>query len=74
MPQSKFLSNIASKFFLADWRVTATVTGALPYQPVSGEASHSGFHPTFDAQRHTGYYISKIIVPLGFGALPELHS
>jgi hypothetical protein len=73
MPQSKFLSNIASKFFLADWRVTATETGALAYEPVSGESSQSGFHPTFDAQRHTGYYISKIIVPLWFGALPGFH-
>jgi hypothetical protein len=57
-------SGIASKLSLADWKVTATETGAMAYEPVPGESSQPGFHLTFDAQRHTGYYISKIIVPL----------
>jgi hypothetical protein len=57
-------SGIASKLSLADWRVTATETGTMAYAPVPGEPSQPGFHLTFDAQRYTGYYISKIIVPL----------
>jgi hypothetical protein len=57
-------SGIASKLSLADWRVTETEAGPLAYEPVPGESSQPGFHLTFDAQRHTGYYISKIILPL----------
>jgi len=57
-------SDIASKLSLADWRLTTTETDARACEPVPGEPSQPGFHLTFHAQRHTGYYISKIIVPL----------
>jgi len=57
-------SGIASKLSMADWKITAMKTGTMNYEPVPGEPSQPGFHLTFDAKRYTGYYISKIILPL----------
>ena len=57
-------SGIASQLSLADWRITATETGTKTYEPIPGEPTQPGFHFTFHTQRHTGYYLSKVIVPL----------
>ncbi len=57
-------SGIASQLSLADWAITATETGTKTYEPVPGEPAQPGFHITFHTQRHTGYYLSKVIVPL----------
>lgn len=57
-------SGIATQLSLADWAITATETGTKTYEPIPGEPAQPGFHMTFHTQRHTGYYLSKVIVPL----------
>lgn len=57
-------SGIASQLSLADWGITATETGTKAYEPVPGEPAQQGFYFTFHTQRHTEYYLSKVLVPL----------
>ena len=59
-----FPSGIASELSLADWGVVKTEYGEKDYQPMKDGFSIPGFHFTFYAERYTGYYILKIILPL----------
>lgn len=49
---------------ISDWSVIASRAGSRGYQPMPGVRPTAGFVLEIDAERHLGYYASKIILPL----------
>ena len=64
IPALDFPSGIAQELSLADWGVMKSEYGDKDYQPLKDGFSIPGYHFTFYAERYSGYYILKIILPL----------
>ena len=61
----KFNSGIAKRLSLPDWDILSWNVESSPYRANPGyEESVAGFSFTFEARRHTGYFIVKVILPL----------
>ena len=61
----KYKSGIAKQLSLPDWDILGWSAEPMPYKArPEYEESASGFSLTFQARRHTGYFIVKVILPL----------
>jgi len=59
-------SGIAEELSLADWAIESSSSAIKPYAIRSGGRSVAGFEFSFEARRHSGYFVTKVILPLIF--------
>lgn len=59
-----FPSAVVPELSISDWSVTGSRAFGRAYQPLPVLRPTAGFVLEFDARRHAGYYVSKIILPL----------
>jgi len=66
VPDPERASGIADKLSLPDWDIVNFAAETKPYNPQTGEEREgiAGFAISFEARRHHGYYVAKVIVPL----------
>jgi len=57
-------SGIADRLTLADWKITGLRVNNEPFSAIPGQPPLSGFAVVLTGQRHVGYYLFKIILPL----------
>jgi hypothetical protein len=57
-------SGIADKLSVADWRLISWQLNAEPFLPSPGSLPAAGYAITFDAERKSGYFVVKVIIPL----------
>lgn len=57
-------SGLAPKFSQPDWDIGQWKLDFSPYDPLGGAMTDASFAFIFEAKRHTGYFIFKIIIPL----------
>jgi hypothetical protein len=61
----KYKSGLSKRLSLPDWDILGWYAESRPYKASPEyEESASGFSLTFQAKRHTGYFIVKVILPL----------
>ena len=59
-------SGIAEELSLADWAIESWSSAIKPYSVRRGGRSVAGFEFRFEARRHGGYFVTKVILPLIF--------
>jgi len=57
-------SGIAEVLSIADYKIIDAGVSVRGYQPLPGEEPIAGFQFTITAERESGYYVIKVIVPL----------
>ncbi len=57
-------SGLAPGFSLPDWDIESWEATSIEYNPLGLERSSPGFAFAFEARRHIGYYLFKIMLPL----------
>jgi hypothetical protein len=60
------VSGIARHLSVADWEILGWEVEPGPFEPAPGEQPIAGFAFSFEAERQTGYFIVKVIIPLVF--------
>lgn len=63
-PHPTLDSGIAQRLSLPDWDILSFNTEAVPFRVNAALDYASGFTFAFEARRHTGYFIAKVILPL----------
>jgi hypothetical protein len=63
-PHPEYPSGVVPEISISDWKVLGSNAAAGGYQPMPGVRPTAGYILEFDVQRHVGYYLSKIILPL----------
>jgi hypothetical protein len=58
------LSGIAARLSVADWKIIGWKAGSQPYETRPGEEATAGFNLSFEGKRRTGYFVTKVIIPL----------
>lgn len=64
VPSPDITYGIAETLSVADWTVVGWNAAVLPYKPISARGEMASVQFSFTAQRRTGYFIVKIIIPL----------
>jgi len=66
IPDPENASGIADDLSLPDWDIVNFLAETKPYKPQMAEEREgvAGFAVSFEARRHEGYYVAKVIVPL----------
>lgn len=59
-------SGIAEELSIADWAIEGWSSAIKPYSVRRGGRSVASFEFRFEAQRHSGYFVTKVILPLIF--------
>jgi hypothetical protein len=60
------VSGIVPHPSVADWEILGWKVEPGPFEPAPGEQAIAGFAFSFEADRQTGYFIVKVIIPLIF--------
>jgi hypothetical protein len=61
----RYVSSIVSNLSLADWTVQDWKSVTTPYSPAPGYPAYTSYTFSFQAKRLIGYYLFKVILPLG---------
>ena len=57
-------NGIVEKTSVADWEILEWKTDRKPYQPIPSMNPRAGYLFSFEAERKTGYFLAKVIIPL----------